>query len=99
MNGPKPGTPLPDASPPVWARLVAVLAVVISGAAGGLIGWSVVDLQCAGDCSATAALVGVGGAVVAAIGVAVVAVLTLRAMAEWRAIEARDRARRARGLS
>ncbi len=91
---------LPDASPPVWARLTAVLAIIISGAAGGLIGWSVVDLQCSGDnCGSTAVLVGIGGAVAAAVGVAVVAVLTLRAMAEWRAIEARDRARRARGLS
>lgn len=89
---------LPDASPPVWARLTAVLAVIIAGTAGGLIGWSVVDLQCTGDCAATAALIGIGGAVIAAVGVAVVAVLTLRAMAEWKAIEARDRARRARGL-
>jgi len=83
----------------VWARLVAVGAVVVAGIAGGLIGFSVVDLQCTGDCGTTAALLGVAGAVIAAVGVAVVAVLTLRAMSEWRAIEARDRARRARGLS
>lgn len=90
---------LPDASPPVWARLLAVFSIVIAGVAGGLIGWSVTDLQCTGDCSTTAALVGVVGAVVCAVGVAVVAVLTLRAMSEWRAIENRDRARRERGLS
>ena len=99
MSSPQDATALPDASPPVWARLVAVGAVLIAGLAGGLIGWSVVNLQCTGDCAATAALLGVGGAVIAAMGVAVVAVLTLRAMSEWRAIEARDRARRARGLS
>lgn len=90
---------LPDASPPVWARVLAVGSILIAGVAGGLIGWSVTDLQCTGDCAATSAAVGVFGAVVCAVGVAVVAVLTLRAMAEWRAIEARDRARRERGLS
>lgn len=99
MSAPQSASSLPDASPPVWARLVAVAAVIIAGAAGGLIGWSVVDLQCRTDCATTAALLGLGGAVIAAVGVAVVAVLTLRAMSEWRAIEARDRARRAKGLS
>lgn len=90
---------LPDASPPVWARLLAVFSILIAGAAGGLIGWSVTDLQCTGDCAATSAAMGVFGAIACALGVAVVAVLTLRAMSEWRAIEARDRARRERGLS
>jgi len=90
---------LPDASPPVWARIAAVSSIIIAGVAGGLIGWSVVDLQCTTDCSTNAALVGVGTALICAIGVAVVAVLTLRAMAEWKAIENRDRARRERGLS
>ena len=99
MNSPQDATALPDASPPIWARLTAVAAVVIAGIAGGLIGWSVVNLQCTGDCATTAALLSIGGAVIAAIGVAVVAVLTLRAMAEWKAIENRDRARRERGLS
>lgn len=92
-------TSIPDASPPVWARLLAVSSILIAGAAGGLIGWSVFDLQCSGDCGTSAALAGVFGAVACAIGVAVVAVLTLRAMSEWRAIENRDRARRERGLS
>ena len=90
---------LPDAGPPIWARLLAVGSIIIAGVCGGLIGWSVFDLQCTGDCSTTAALAGVGTALVSAVGVAVVAVLSLRAMAEWKAIEARDRARRARGLS
>jgi hypothetical protein len=90
---------LPDASPPVWARITAVLSIIIAGVCGGLIGWSVVDIQCAGDCSSTAVISGLVFSLVCAIGVAVVAVLTLRAMAEWKAIENRDRARRARGLS
>ena len=84
----------------MWARIVAVLSIIIAGLAGGLIGWSVVDLQCASDdCSTNAALVGLATALICAIGVAVVAVLTLRAMSEWKAIEIRDRARRERGLS
>ncbi len=91
---------LPDAGPPVWARILAVSAIIIAGICGGLIGWSIIDLQCtSGDCGTTAALAGVGAAIVSAVGVAVVSVLSLRAMAEWKAIEARDRARRARGLS
>jgi hypothetical protein len=90
---------LPDASPPVWARVLAVVSILIAGAAGGLIGWSVMDLQCTGDCSTSAAIAGVIGALSCAVGVAVVATLTLRAMSEWRAIENRDRARRDRGLS
>ncbi|MGI9614512.1 MAG: hypothetical protein ACR2QO_16500 [Acidimicrobiales bacterium] len=88
-----------DAAPPVWARALAIASIVIGGLCGGLIGWSVFDLQCSSPCSSTAAVAGVIGAIVGAVGVAVVAVLTLRAMAEWKAIENRDRARRARGLS
>ncbi|NNC80855.1 MAG: hypothetical protein HKN94_11980 [Acidimicrobiales bacterium] len=90
--------PLPDATPPVWARVAAVLAIVIGGVAGGLIGWSVFDLQCTDGCATTAAIGGIVGALSGAIGLAVVAVLSLRAMAEWKAIENRDRARRERGL-
>ncbi len=90
---------LPDASPPVWARVLAVSSIIVAGAAGGLIGWSILDLQCTGDCASTAAIAGVVSALVCAVGVAVVAVLTLRAMSEWRAIENRDRARRQRGHS
>lgn len=83
----------------MWARIAAVSSIIIAGVSGGLIGWSVVDLQCTGDCSTNAALIGVAAALISAVGVAVVAVLTLRAMAEWKAIENRDRARRERGLS
>ena len=91
---------LPDASPPIWARIAAAASIIIAGVAGGLIGWSVVDLQCTSeDCGTTAALVGLATALICAIGVAVVAVLTLRAMSEWKAIEARDQARRERGLT
>lgn len=66
-------------------------AIVISGLCGGLIGFAVADLQCTGDCGV---LVGFGallGAVIAAGGVAIVAVLALRAMAEWDTVQERQR--------
>ena len=33
-------------------------SIIIAGAAGGLIGWSITDLQCTDGCATTAALVG-----------------------------------------
>jgi hypothetical protein len=76
-----------SALPPVVARGLAFVAILIGGACGGVIGAAVVDVQCAGDCSDPAALGGLVGAVLGAAGVAVVAVLALRAMGEWRTIE------------
>lgn len=78
---PGPGSALP----PVVARVLAFVAVVIAGVCGGLIGFGVVDLSCDGTCTVAAAGTGVGAALLCAGGVAVVAVLTLRAMGEWRA--------------
>lgn len=93
----------PTALPSVTARWLAFLAIVIAGACGGLIGWSVTDLQCGNDddpvaaevagvdpddgeegCTTWAAAGGVVGGVAFAGGTAVVSVLVLRAMAEWR---------------
>ena len=93
---PAPDSPIDaTAAPSTLARVLALLAIVVAGLCGGLIGYSVTDLQCDDGCTTTAGLVGVLGALGAAIGVAVVAVLTLRAMAEWDAKEAQERARRA----
>ena len=55
-----------------------------AGSAGGLIGYGFVDLQSTSDSSVAPAIGAVVGAVLAAAGVAVVAVLVLRAMGEWR---------------
>lgn len=106
----------PTALPSVTARILAFVAILLGGLCGGLIGYSVTDLQCGatgtivvpradapGDAPPTTiardtapastaergctTIVGVGavvGAVVGAGGVAVIAVLVLRAMAEWR---------------
>jgi hypothetical protein len=104
----------PTALPSVTARLLAFLAILLGGLCGGLIGWSVIDLQCGGDerrvtvgvpgatpeatapepadggssddggCTTWSGLGAVVGALIGAGGVGVVAVLVLRAMAEWR---------------
>ena len=79
-----------SALPSVRARVLAFAAIVVGGGAGGLIGWSFVHLSCEGDCTTPATFGAVGGAVLAAVGVAVVAVLTLRAMGEWRRIQSED---------
>jgi hypothetical protein len=76
-----------SALPPVLARVLAFGAILVGGVCGGIIGAAVVDVQCSGDCSDAAAVGGLVGAVVGAAGVAVVAVLALRAMGEWRTIE------------
>ena len=81
MDGPTPRSALP----PLGARLLAFAAVLIGGLCGGLIGFGVVDLSCDGGCTLAATGVGVAGAVLSAVGVAIVATLTLRAMGEWRA--------------
>lgn len=60
-----------------------MLAVIISGVCGALIGTSFADIQCSGDCTTWRGIGLVVGALVASVGVAVVAVLTLRAMDEW----------------
>jgi hypothetical protein len=90
----QPGQPgpssAPTALPSVGARVLAFLAIVLAGAAGGFIGYAFMDLQCSGDdCALQTGLGGLVGAVVAAGGTAVVSVLTLRAMGEWHTIQAR----------
>jgi hypothetical protein len=65
--------------------VVAFAAIVVAGLCGLLIGKALVDVQCKGDCSTAAGVGALAGALVGAGGVAVVAVLVLRAMGEWRA--------------
>lgn len=93
----------PTALPSVTARWLAFLAIILGGVCGGLIGWSVTDLQCGNDDNAQVAIAhhrdprageggcklwagggGVVGGAMSAGGTAVVSVLVLRAMAEWR---------------
>ena len=87
MVGPFPQNPsvgIPSAAPSSRARLVALLAIVFAGACGGLVGYAATALQCPRGCPTMAGVIGLGGAVITALGVGIVAVLALRAMAEWR---------------
>ena len=77
--------PNPSALPPVKARAVAFLAILVGGVCGLLIGLSLVSIQCDGDCAVPEGIGALTGAVLGAGGVAVVAVLVLRAMGEWNA--------------
>jgi hypothetical protein len=76
-----------SALPSRRARILAFVAIVVAGIAGGLIGWSFVDIQCTGDCGTPSGIGAIVGGSMAAAGVAVVAVLGLRAMGEWRRIQ------------
>ena len=73
----------PSATPSPLARILAFGSIVFAGAAGGFIGWAFVDLQCEGDCTVLAGVVALVVAILAAVGVGVVAVLALRALGEW----------------
>ena len=79
--------PRRSALPSVQARILAFAAIAVAGACGGLIGWAFVKLQCDGDCEVPKAIGAVTGSLVASVGVAVVAVLGLRAMGEWKRIQ------------
>ncbi len=64
---------------------MAFTAILVAGLCGLLIGRALVDVQCRDDCGLARGLGALAGGAVAAGGVAVVAVLVLRAMSEWRA--------------
>lgn len=78
--------PIDSALPSQGARALALAAIVVAGICGGLIGWKVADLQVSGDSQLIPGIAGLLGATFAAGGVAIVAVLVLRAMGEWRTI-------------
>lgn len=83
---------LESALPPTGARFLAFAAIVVAGLCGGLIGWAVADMQVGGNNTVWAGLAGLLGAAAAAGGVAVVSILVLRAMGEWRTIQHRAEA-------
>lgn len=66
------------------AFLWSFAAVVVAGVFGGIIGYGLVDIGCTGDCTSQQLLGVLIGSTVAAGGVGIVAVLVLRAMAEWK---------------
>ena len=84
--------PTLSALPSVGVRIAAFAAICLSGLAGALIGYSLVSLQCEGDCGIWTGIGLLVGALVAAGGMAVVAVLVMRAIGEWREVEDRTAA-------
>jgi hypothetical protein len=78
-----------SALPSVGVRVGAFVAICLSGFAGALIGYSLISLQCEGDCGLPLGLGILIGALVAAGGMAIVAVLVMRALGEWREVEDR----------
>jgi hypothetical protein len=81
-----------SAIPPVAARVVAFVVILLGGLAGALIGFALVDLQCDGDCAVPRGIGLLAGAIISAGGMAIVSVLALRAMGEWHEISDREQA-------
>ena len=81
-----------SALPSRSARVLAFASILVGGLCGGLIGFSVTRLQCAGDCTTNKSIGALVGAIAGAVGVAVIAVLALRAMGEWKTIQERQAA-------
>jgi len=82
-----PAASLPSAAPTRTARWLAFASIAVAGLCGALIGYAFTDLQCTSGCSTLAGFGALIGALVGAIGVAVVAVLVLRAMDEWESVK------------
>lgn len=83
-----------SALPSPAARAAAFGAILLGGLAGGLIGYTLVDLQCEGECATPKGIGLLTGALLAGGGMSIVAVLVLRAVGEWRQIEQREREQR-----
>jgi NhaP-type Na+/H+ or K+/H+ antiporter len=66
------------------AFLLAYAGVVLTGLIGALIGYGWGDIGCHGDCGSTLAISMIVGGILGATGAGIIAVLVLRAMAEWR---------------
>lgn len=73
-----------SALPSVTARVIAFASICLGGVAGGVIGYAFATLQCTeGGCTLSRGLFLWVGSLVGALGVAVIAVLSLRALGEW----------------
>lgn len=78
-----------SALPSATARILAFIAICVAGVAGGLIGYALADIQCDGSCGLALGIGILIGSVSAAAGTAVVSVLVLRALGEWREMASR----------
>lgn len=89
------GSPLPfegleapaplTTDPPTVARWMAFAFILIGGLLGGMIGYGTADVMGGNDL--VVGLSAILGALIGAVGVGIVAGLTLRAMNEWRAVQ------------
>ncbi|MBK5287975.1 MAG: hypothetical protein JJE46_05845 [Acidimicrobiia bacterium] len=66
------------------AFFLAYACVVAAGFIGAVIGYGWGEIGCDGSCTTQVAVSMAFGAIISAVGAGVVAVLVLRAMAEWR---------------
>jgi hypothetical protein len=85
-TGPAPRSNL-SALPSSVARILAFVSILAGGAIGAVIGYGVTKVS---STNASSSALGIGallGALFIAGGIAVVAVLVLRAMGEWRALD------------
>jgi hypothetical protein len=74
--------------PSPLARVIGFVSILLAGAAGAFIGYAITDLQCTGDCTVNSGIGGLVGAIIAAVGVGIVVQLALKAMHEWRTVQA-----------
>ncbi|MFM8562746.1 MAG: hypothetical protein ACKOCE_02485 [Acidimicrobiia bacterium] len=78
-----------SALPSPVARALAFVSILLGGVAGALIGYALVDIQVE---RASDLALGIGllaGAIITSGGTAIVAILVLRALGEWRSIDDR----------
>lgn len=87
-----------SAVPSRLARFAALLAIVVAGFCGGLIGYALTQELCVDECNTTAGFVGLGGAIATATGVAIVVALALKASTEWHDKQTRRRAQQVGGF-
>ena len=73
-----------SALPSPIARFVAFISILCGGLAGGVIGFALVDIQAEGESDVLRGLGILSGSVISAGGTAIIAVLVLRAVGEWR---------------
>ncbi len=78
-----------NAAPPLQARVISLIGVLVGGLLGALIGYGVADLLTEGN-SIIAALGALLGGVGCAVGVGIIVSLTLRAMNEWNVVKHPD---------
>jgi hypothetical protein len=74
---------IPSALPSVAARVFAFSAILAGSLCGGLMGFALGRLQWGNSGNLWVFLVACLGSVITSVGVAIVAVLVLRAMSEW----------------